>query len=192
MEIVQCTIAGVSPLLLNRWTEESEAALGSGSRGTHQRNGRLPRDEAQYRAYVQPDAPDVYVVPTLNLLASFREGGRYHKIGRKQVSTRDSSLIYGAVQIDPPLVIPLEHAGMEVDTRSVRIGPTKGAAMRHRPRFDEWTLAVTLTIDTDILSVPLVRAIIDDAGKRVGLGDYRPQTNGPFGRYRVDSWAVQA
>jgi hypothetical protein len=34
----------------------------------------------------------------------------------------------------------------------------------------------------------LFRAIVDDAGKRVGLGDFRPATKGPYGRYVVTSW----
>jgi hypothetical protein len=36
----------------------------------------------------------------------------------------------------------------------------------------------------------LVRAVVDDAGKKIGLGDYRPQRKGPFGRFVVRKWEI--
>jgi hypothetical protein len=56
--------------------------------------------------------------------------------------------------------------------------------------FDDWKLTFTAELDTTILSEKLLRAIIDDAGKRVGLGDFRPATKGPFGRFVVTNWKV--
>jgi hypothetical protein len=55
--------------------------------------------------------------------------------------------------------------------------------------FDDWKMTFTAELDTTILSEKLLRAIIDDAGKRVGLGDFRPATKGPFGRFVVTNWA---
>jgi hypothetical protein len=56
--------------------------------------------------------------------------------------------------------------------------------------FDDWALEFTCSIDTEICGVKLMRQIVDDAGKRVGLGDFRPQCKGltenlssPFGRW---------
>jgi hypothetical protein len=34
----------------------------------------------------------------------------------------------------------------------------------------------------------LFREIVDAAGKRIGLGDFRPATKGPFGKFVVTSW----
>ena len=42
------------------------------------------------------------------------------------------------------------------------------------------------------LSPKLLRQIIDDSGKRIGLGDFRPSTKGPYGRFVVTSWVEQA
>jgi len=35
-----------------------------------------------------------------------------------------------------------------------------------------------------------VRMLVNDAGKKIGLGDYRPQRKGPFGRFSVVGWEV--
>ena len=63
--------------------------------------------------------------------------------------------------------------------------------MCHRPRVDEWECPFTLDIDESMFSPALVRAIVDDAGKKIGLGDYRPSRKGPFGRFVVKTWVVQ-
>ena len=43
-------------------------------------------------------------------------------------------------------------------------------------------------MDTSICGVKLFRQIVDDAGKRIGIGDFRPATKGPFGRFAVTVW----
>jgi hypothetical protein len=43
-------------------------------------------------------------------------------------------------------------------------------------------------LDTVILAPKLLREIVDAAGSRIGLGDFRPATKGPFGRFVVTSW----
>ena len=34
----------------------------------------------------------------------------------------------------------------------------------------------------------LVRQMLERAGKMVGLGDYRPQCKGPFGKFHIVDW----
>ena len=60
--------------------------------------------------------------------------------------------------------------------------------MAHRPRFDAWTLNFTLDVDADMFADTLVRELLDIAGKRIGLGDFRPARRGPFGRFVVTGW----
>lgn len=63
--------------------------------------------------------------------------------------------------------------------------------IRRRPRFDEW--AVTFTIEYDPVLVPEPKLIVDilqDAGGRIGVGDYRPHKNGWFGRFAVQRYQL--
>jgi hypothetical protein len=57
-----------------------------------------------------------------------------------------------------------------------------------RPRFDVWRFNVELEIDLNQVSLQLVRKIIDTAGRRCGLGDFRPRNKGTFGQYVVGKW----
>lgn len=49
-----------------------------------------------------------------------------------------------------------------------------------------------MEIDTELAGVKLVRDIVDAAGKRIGLGDFRPDCKGPFGKFVVTLWEEQA
>lgn len=64
----------------------------------------------------------------------------------------------------------------------------KGRILRHRPMFDEWCVDFQIQIDTDLVGERLVRDILADAGKLVGIGDFRPARKGPYGRFTVTSW----
>jgi len=87
------------------------------------------------------------------------------------------------------LEIPIQHKeSWTVDTRAVRIPSTGGRILCHRPCFHDWRLRFTLKVDTDMISLKLMREIVDAAGKRVGLGDFRPDCKGPFGKFVVTRW----
>jgi len=91
-----------------------------------------------------------------------------------------------------------EHAG-NVDEKSpwkvdVRRGVGEATGIANalvRPRFDKWSFTVRITVDytaLEGLTETHVRQLFERAGNRVGLLSYRPACNGPFGRFRVDSF----
>lgn len=99
-----------------------------------------------------------------------------------------SSLIPACVDIEGVCIPIISDKGWTVDTRPVRIPATGGRILAHRPCFFDWKLPFELELDTDVVTVPLLREIIDIAGKRIGLGDYRPDCKGPFGKFVVTKW----
>lgn len=101
----------------------------------------------------------------------------------------NSSLIPAGIAVTD-LVCPLNTKDWECDSRSVVIPSTGGRIMCHRPRLDEWSLKFTLEVDEEMFAEKFVRLLVDDAGKKIGLGDYRPSRKGPFGRFVVTKWEV--
>ena len=127
-------------------------------------------------------------IPQPNLFRCLMDAGKFFKTGRSKITTQKSSLIPACLDI-PQLFLPLEYSEpWEVDTRPVRIPATGGRILRHRPMFVPWGLSWSMTLDTEILSLKMLREIVDAAGKRIGLGDFRPDTKGPFGRFVVTEW----
>ena len=75
-----------------------------------------------------------------------------------------------------------------IDSRPVVIRVTKGRIIRHRPRLETWSATFTITYDDELLTEDQLRQVVDDAGSRVGLLDFRPEKKGPFGRFIVTHW----
>ena len=46
-----------------------------------------------------------------------------------------------------------------------------------------------MEMDTAIMAVKVRRESVDAAGKRIGLGDVRPDCKGAFGKFVVTRWA---
>jgi hypothetical protein len=63
--------------------------------------------------------------------------------------------------------------------------------IRCRPRFDEWSAMFTFQYDPIIVTdSKLIVDVLQDAGGRIGVGDYRPARNGWFGRFNVRAYQV--
>lgn len=189
MKTVEIEIEGVTPLLMNRFTSENEVKVSSGLSAVNNGDRGTPREQAEKTTY-KDDNGNLYI-PTPNLFRAIIDAGKFHKNGKAKVTTMRSSLVPAGMAINS-IIIPLGTKQFEVDSRSVVIPATGGRIMKHRARLDEWRLKFEIEIDTDVFSVDFARMLIDDAGKRIGLGDYRPDRKGPFGKFKVTKWKLVA
>jgi hypothetical protein len=92
-------------------------------------------------------------------------------------------LLAGSIMIEPEK-IPLGTKDYEVDIRAVNIKGSR--VLRGRAKIPKWKAEFYIIYDKTLLSdIKLLRTILEDAGVRVGLLDYRPQKGGPFGTFIV-------
>lgn len=189
---ISVTIEGISPLLMNKFTDEAMAKADGGNSLAIVGDRGTPREQAAPKVYT--DSMGHPVIPGPNIFACIMQAGIYRKAGKKQITTGRSSLIPAGMNVNdvecPVLDPQLGPAKWEVDTRAIVNPSTKGRRGCHRPRFDQWRLSFSLDVDVDMFDPKLVRQLIDDAGSRVGLGDFRPDRKGPFGRFKVIAWDV--
>jgi len=182
-------IEGTTPLILNKFTD---AAAESASGGTRQNatggHRGTPLEIATSKLYTGVGG-DV-MIPQPNLMRCIVDGGKFHKVGKKQITTKAESLLYACTDIDGAEIPLIHQQPWKVDTRAVRIPATGGRILAHRPMFDDWKLSFVADIDETFIDPKLYRLIVDDAGKRVGLGDFRPSTKGPYGKFVVIRWEV--
>ena len=71
-----------------------------------------------------------------------------------------------------------------VDRRSVKVGTSR--VIRTRAIFPTWSLTVEAEHDPDVADLFNIELWADIAGARIGLGDYRPQRGGLFGRFKAE------
>ena len=124
------------------------------------------------------------------------DAGKFFKSGRSKITTQKSSLVPACVElegIDKPMEIPIQHKDpWTVDTRPVRNPVTGGRFLCHRPSFNDWKLEFWLAIDEEMMGAALLRELLDAGGRRIGLGDFRPDRKGPFGKFVVTRWTEEA
>lgn len=185
--LIKVTIVGTAPLLCNRFTEAAQAKVSATTSGVMRGQQSLPREVATRKLYV--NAQGKPVIPAPNLMRAIVDAGAHVKHGKSKLSTQRSSLVPAGLSI-VEIELPITPSAWEVDSRSVVIPATGGRIMAHRPRFDKWHLVFTLDIDAEMFDEAVARELVDLAGKRVGLGDFRPARKGPFGRFRVDHWKI--
>jgi hypothetical protein len=183
--LIEVKIEGVSPLLMNRFTDAAALAVSAGISSAIQGSKPPPRDQADVKVY--KDSNGKPVIPSPNLMACLVDAGKFIKAGKSKISTTRSSLVPAGITI-PEIELPITPQKWECDSRAVVVPATGGRIMAHRPRFDEWALKFTLDVDESLFGEAVVRELVDLGGKRIGLGDFRPARRGPFGRFKVVGW----
>lgn len=186
MKTIDVEIRGTSPLLINRF---SEAAEEPGDSRRTLVGKKDPREEARRNAYIAPDGTfyfNAFAIPR-----TMGNAGVNHKMKGTRRTAR--FIVPSAVRMTTDSVTILSGSGpakdFEVDARPVTIPATKGRVMRYRPRWNEWGARFTLTIDDTVLPIDLAHQLLNEAGVGFGIGDFRPERNGPFGCFRVTHFA---
>ena len=184
LKTVYVEIQGVSPLIINRFKEQDEIPVkvekGKKDYGT-------PKEQAELTAYCEEPRKAISKlwIPTSWLSGCIKSVASDFKIPGKRKSFK--SVCGGAILPMEELVYFLEGYKLkhiEIDSRPVVI-QGKDRIMRHRAKLTEWNLGFNIEIDTEIVDIPYVKQILEDAGRRAGMGDYRPAKSGPFGRFMV-------
>ncbi len=185
MKHLHVVIEGITPLLVNKFTDAAQLSATNGSTAAY-KGAANPKEEAFSRLHLDEEGRPI--MPQPNIFRSIMEGGRFFKAGKTKVTTQRSSLIAACLSFDD-IYYPIQSKGSwAVDSRPIRNPATGGRLLRYRPVFFDWRIAFSMTLDDEIVPVPLLREIVDTAGKRIGLGDFRPDCKGPFGKFLVVEW----
>lgn len=191
--LVEIVCRGVTPLLMNRISPETLEQVRTKVKAskTAQRP-ELPRDEAATKLYLTDEGAPY--LPIENLQSCLVGAGQFVRLdGKRQVSTAKSTVLPAFLSLEErflPLHMPgsAEVAGWEVDMRPGR-NPNGGELVcLVRPRFDVWEFGVTALVDLDEVGMNIAREVFDVAGKRIGLGDFRPSRKGLYGKFTVVKW----
>lgn len=183
MKTYHVQIKGTSPLLINRFKESDEVpdkvTKGKKNYGTPREQAeKTPyRDEGTLRLWI----PSTWVTGAIKTIAS----------DYKLPGTRKSvkSVSGGAVIPCQEKMYFLEEYSLkdiEIDSRPCVV--QRARIMRHRARLEKWSVSLELMIDEQILAPEVVHQILTDAGRRAGMGDFRPQKSGPFGQFLIQKF----
>lgn len=180
---VELRITSLSPLIQHQWSTKAKEMMRQKHAGkkTKTREVRDTAGEAEEAAYKTQDG--LYGIPAMALKSAII-GAAHKDLGVEKTLVRKALFIAcddrnGVIPFDPQI---------EYRTREdcVRVG--QGSAdLRYRPEFTEWGCVVRFELDSELLKTSDLINLIDRAGFGVGIGEWRPEKGGEFGRFEVDT-----
>jgi hypothetical protein len=173
-------VKGVSPLLMNRFIPEQIVE-------TRVRRGNAKEVSVEDKLYMTEDGKPY--VPSAYIRNALIEAGKAIKIKGKGKSTY-SKLLGSSLLISPDAIAIVSSTGWNPFTTTAVNPATRGRMTVTRPMFEDWKLEFEVVIPDDILEDDFSK-IFDEAGRYVGIGDWRPAKKGMYGKFIVSKLAKE-
>jgi len=175
MKRISVVIEGTTPILLHNPLQMGKKKPGKDTIPT-------PEEEAEAGCYWTDDKKSL-AFPADNIKASVIVVAPMYKSGK----IRLTPFVCGSLYIEPQMV-PFGTKEYSIDTRRAVI--QRQGILRSRPRLNTWKLQFDVLLDEDFPGVPLetIKMMFEEAGRRVGIGSFRPQKKGWFGKFKVVQW----
>lgn len=197
VETIELHLVGTSPLVTHAWSEKAKQMMRDkqGKKAKQGKTAKVPAHDFVEAAYwltdkpSLPDDPDEaydiamaaaadaeFGFPTVAFKSAAVAGAGFVD-GITKVGTRGAFHVRGefARIIGPP---PIMREDM------VRVGMGT-ADLRYRPMWKEWEVVLTIDVNTTAMSVEQVVNLFNVGGFACGVGEYRPERNGSWGRFTV-------
>jgi hypothetical protein len=175
-------IKGISPLIQNGWSEKAVRMLRmtAAERKKVEKVKKNPEEEAHDATHFTENGD--YGIPAGAIKKCFINAA-HQDMGIPKTLLRKALFIKSG---DKYGVIPMECREPVVREDFVRVGQGR-TDLRYRPMFDNWSLRVTVELDKSLITVDDLLKIVTRAGFSVGLLEWRPERDGDYGRFEIDT-----
>lgn len=178
---VSFRIRGISPLIQHAWNDKAkeQMRLKHAGKKSKTREIRNPEQEARDAAYYTQDGE--YGAPVAAIKSSI-VAAAHKDLGIEKTLVR-KALFFPCS--DRNNVIRMECSEPEMREDCVRVG-VGSTDLRYRPYFFEWAVDLEAEFDSTWLQTEDLITLVDRAGFGVGIGEWRPEKGGEYGRFEVD------
>jgi hypothetical protein len=171
-----------SPLVMHAWSQKAlnQMRMTAAERKKQPKVARDPEEEAKGATYYTEDGK--VGVNAMSIKSSLV--GAAHKDYGIPRSTVMKALFLRVP--DASGNIPLEYEEMVIREDCVRVGMSQ-TDLRYRPEFRGWRARICFEIDTRVLNTQDLINLANNAGFGIGIGEWRPEKGGEWGRFEVDT-----
>ena len=190
----QVSIRGLAPLIMHNGAagldsrspanvEKAIIAKKRGSNRTEADDLRIRELECQTSFWL--DSSGTPTIPAGAIRACIEQAARKLKQGPQ---VREGLLIESIdeFQYNKELGTTSEELSQTVQF-TVGVVVQRARILRTRAKFDEWGAVFTLEVDEELVDLEQLQIWLDIAGRRIGLGDWRPTCSGDYGRFETVS-----
>lgn len=194
-KIKECalTLVGDSPLVTHAWSSKAREMMkdkqaGKAKKGREVRNPH--RDYCDSLYWLTPRPSDE---PTAEEIAAAKFGFpvvAFKAAAVDACSQLDKAItkvqMRGAFHVNGEFAEIIGKPKMREDMVRVGMGTSD---LRYRAEFTEWKVVLPLRVNVESMSVEQVVNMFNLAGFACGVGEYRPQKDGSWGMFHVESCA---
>ncbi len=190
MKTVKVHIKGISPYSQSKFVDKEEFP----------REGKETADAHEKRTWqarIHVDEKGVPFMPPMSLKKALDAASTYlGKIPGERNATYVKRFKSGLLITDP---IPLVSNGKPVKSKDDfdgewlfldaggKAGQGSTRVKRRMPRLINWEVTSTIYVIDEVIDMDVLERALADAGRFVGVGRFRPQNGGYYGRFEVDS-----
>ena len=179
MKKIKVSVEGISPLLMNRFRDIDIEGK------SKKRTGALLEKVLEDKLYLFENKP---YIPSIYFRNCIVEASKQFKITGKGKSTY-SKLVGSTVDISPDVIL---INGEYVEFRVAAVNPmTSGRMMVSRPKFDNWKCEFSIILNDDSVPAEVMNELLEHAGRYVGIGDWRPNKKGMYGKFMITSFQME-
>jgi len=197
MKIIRCRLKSVSPYSCSK------------AIGVEKKPGESA-DDYERRTWaerIHADADGIAFIPPMAFKKALDSAARYAgmKIPGKGNATYSKHVESGTFIMEPlSLAQPKEEVVGEwlfLDANGKKGKASSGRVMRRMPRFDHWdgilcihviddTVLQTTAVQGEEKKMPALRHFLNVAGSMIGVGRFRPENGGFYGRFIVQEFDI--
>lgn len=186
VQLIKVPIVGFSELICHRFSEKiKQEMLDQQKKGGKAPKKRDPKNvddlfnQSLYRL-AEPD-PTEFGFPAVAFKSAMVRAAKMN--GFNMTDARQAFFVKGAPGQDGIDLVPI-HGTPHMREDYVRLNG-KTADIRIRGAFGEWTADLHIELNPSMLSVESVVSLVEHAGFSVGVGEWRPEKDGPYGRFKI-------
>ena len=185
------TVNGISPLIMHSSAaldprlplniEKAEITAKRGSNRTEVDDMRLRQIETVLSLWLNSEnKPEI---PAAAMRSCIETGARKLKQGPL---VREGLIVERCIsfEYDPKLGTTAEELASTVQF-TVPVVVQRNRILRTRAKFDTWSATFSIDTDPELVDANKLGQWLDIAGRRIGLGDWRPEKSGHYGRFEV-------
>lgn len=182
-KVISFWITGTSPMIQHAWNEKALAMLRmtASERKKQPKEKRNPEELATACMHKTPQGDPA--LPMLAFKASLI-GAAHKDLGIEKTLVRKAVYLSHKHYVGD-LLTPLVGSDPVIREDIVKVGMNQ-TDIRYRPMFEEWSANIVLQIDPDLINEQDIVNLVNRAGFSVGLGEWRPEKGGEYGRFQLD------
>lgn len=177
LQVLKVTLIGDSPLICHAWSVKAKKQMldKQQKKARAKKEAKDPEQEVEDSLYKLPDGK--FGFPAVAFKSAMVGACRFVE-GVKMTEARGAFHVIGEM-------IPIDGEPTPREDMVRLNGLT--ADIRYRGQFEQWRATLLIQFNSNIVSAEQIVNLLKLAGFGVGVGEWRPERNGSYGRFHVQT-----